>query len=164
MRQVRHVARTEGEIPAGLSRRTFLVGIAGSALLLANACALFRPRSELDIALEELESILSQVDSENDDEVMAIASKIKAQATRLLETHEAFAKDFNRMAADRQVTEGALVELAKEYDARRLAQRDELLRSQDELHAAVPEDAWEEVLAVLNRKGRAVVPRHARDA
>ena len=164
MRQGRRFDRTEGESPAGLSRRTVLVGIAGSALLLANACALFRPRSELDIALAELESILSQVDSEDDDDVMAIASKIKTQAIGLLETHEAFAKEFNRMAADRQVTKGALVELAEAYDPRRLAQRDELLRSQDELHAAVPDDAWEEVLAVLNRKGRAVVPRHAREA
>ncbi len=142
MRQGRRFDCTEGEIPAGISRRSVLVGIAGSALLLANACAVFRPRSELDVALADLESILSQIDSEDDEEVMAIASKIKAQAIALLETHEAFAKEFNRMAANRYVTKGALVELAKEYDARRLGQRDELLQSQDELHAAVPDDTW----------------------
>ena len=105
-----------------------------------------------------------QVDSEVDEDVMAIARKIKEQATQLLETHETFAKDFNRLAADRQVTQDTLVELASEYDTRRLAQRKRLLRTQDELHAAVPDDAWEEILAVLNKKGRAVVPPHAREA
>jgi phosphoglycerate-specific signal transduction histidine kinase len=149
---------------ASISRRTVLVSVGVSALLLGNACAVFRRQSDLEAALEELESLLMQVDSEVDEDVMAIARKIKEQATQLLETHETFAKDFNRLAADRQVTQDTLVELASEYDTRRLAQRKRLLRTQDELHAAVPDDAWEEILAVLNKKGRAVVPPHAREA
>jgi hypothetical protein len=133
-------------------------------LLLGNACAVFRRQSDLEVALEELESLLTQVDSEVDEDIMVIARNIKEQALQLLETHETFAKDFNRLAADRQVTKVTLVELATEYDTRRLAQRSRLLRTQDELHAAVPDDAWDEILAVLNKKGRAVVPPHAREA
>jgi hypothetical protein len=63
-----------------------------------------------------------------------------------------------RRTADRQLIEKSLVEFASECDARRLAQSSKLLRSQDELHAAVSDEAWEEVPAVSSTIGRAIVP------
>jgi hypothetical protein len=65
---------------------------------------------------------------------------------------------------DRQVPASSLEALAREYDTRRLALLGELLLSQDELHAAVGEDDWPDVLAVLNKKSRAIVPQRARES
>lgn len=147
-----------------LTRRQVSIAIAGAALFVASGCAAFRRESELDAAIADLESILQAIGSDNDDELVAIAEKISEQAQSLREAHEDFASEFNRQAANREVSKDTLAELVRNYDAGRLALRNELLRSQDELHLAVPEDSWPEVLEVLNRKGRAVMPRRAREA
>lgn len=91
--------------------------------------------------------------------MVAIAEKISAQSHALLETQRDFTEDFNRKAADRTVHDESLVKLVNDYEADRLARRDTLLQTQDELHAAVPADAWPDVLEVLNRKSLALAPK-----
>lgn len=91
--------------------------------------------------------------------MVAIAEKISAQSHALLETQRDFTEDFNRKAADRTVHDESLVKLVSVYEADRLARRDTLLQTQDELHAAVPADAWPDVLEVLNRKSLALAPK-----
>ena len=91
--------------------------------------------------------------------MVAIAEKISAQSHALLETQRDFTEDFNRKAADRTVHDESLVKLVSVYEADRLTRRDTLLQTQDELHAAVPADAWPDVLEVLNRKSLALAPK-----
>jgi len=91
--------------------------------------------------------------------LVAIAEKISAQSHALLETQRDFTEDFNRKAADRTVHDESLVKLVSVYEADRLTRRDTLLQTQDELHAAVPADAWPDVLEVLNRKSLALAPK-----
>lgn len=145
-------------------RRQVLISLAGAALLVASGCAAFRRDSELDAALAELETLLTAIGGDKDDDLVAIAEKINAQSRGLLQAHDYFATEFNRQAADRTVSESALSTLVRNYDSNRTALRNQLLHSQDELHAAVPQDSWAEVLDVLNRKSRAVVPVQAREA
>ena len=138
-----------------------MIGIASAVLLVASGCAVFGRESELDKALAELESMLSGFDADNSDELAAIAAKISEQSRSLLDAQEEFASEFNRQAVDRDVSEEMLTRLVRDYEEDRVALRNQLLHSQDELHAAVPADAWPDVLEVLNKQGRGVVPRRA---
>lgn len=150
----------EQESAIGITRRELLIGAAATACLVASGCATFRRGSDLDVALADLDSLLSQIDGEDDRTLVAIAEKISAESHALLETHREFAADFNRKAADRTVPDASLVKMVNDYEADRLAGRDTLLQIQDELHAAVPADAWPDVLEVLNRKSAALAPGH----
>lgn len=146
------------------SRRQVISSLAGTALLVASGCAVFRSDSELESSLEELEYLLMSIGDDGDDRLVELAGKIGAQARTLTEAHRQFESEFNRLAGDRDVSDAKLSRLVSDYDADRLDQRNELLRSQDELHRAVPTDAWPEVLEVLNRKQRARMPGRAREA
>ena len=116
------------------------------------------------MALADLDRLLSQIDGEDDRTLVAIAEKISAESHALLETHREFAEDFNRKAADRTVPDASLVKLVDDYEVDRLAGRGTLLQTQDELHAAVPADAWPDVLEVLNRKSLALAPRRGMES
>lgn len=145
------------------SRRKALISLAGAALFVANGCAVFRSESELDSALEELESLLKAIGSDTDDRLVIIGTKISEQSRSLMNAYSEFESDFNRQAANRDISDDTLAQLVADYDANRLTLRNQLLSSQDELHDAVPKEAWPEVLEVLNRKQRASVPGRARE-
>jgi hypothetical protein len=145
------------------SRRHALVSLAGAALFVTNGCAMFRNASELDSALEELDSLLQKIGGQSDDRLAALAGKISEQSHGLMGAHDEFESEFNRQAADHDVSGDALTQLVADYDANRLQLRNELLHSQDELREIVPNDAWPDVLEVLNRKQQARVPGRARE-
>lgn len=127
----------------------------------ANGCAAFRSESELDSALAELETLVKSIDGDTDDRLVVIAGQISEESRSLSDAQDQFAREFNRQAADRDVSDDTLTQLVMDHDANRLELRNQLLRSQDELYRAVPKDAWPEVLEVLNRKQRARVLRRA---
>ena len=108
--------------------------------------------------------MLDAIGGDANDDLAAIAAKIGEQARSLVGAHEEFASDFNRQAADRDVSEDMLAQLVRDYEVDRLALRNQLLHSQDELHAAVPAEVWPDVLEVLNRKFSGLGPRRAREA
>ena len=149
----------EKEIAIRITRRELVIGAAATAFVVASSCATFRRGSDLDAAVAELDTLLKQIGGEDNRTLVAIAEKISAQSHALLETQRDFTEDFNRKAADRSVNDESLVKLVNDYEADRLARRDTLLQTQDELHAAVPADAWRDVLEVLNRKSLALAPR-----
>jgi hypothetical protein len=140
----------------GLSRRDLLVSLTASSLALATGCATFRSESEIDAAFNDLEALLQRVDHDANDRAVLIAERMKTGSLALLDTHEAFVTGFNHRAADRSVTKQDLDDFVDGYLETRKSQRDELLRLQDELHAALPPYAWPEVVEVLNRRSRAV--------
>ena len=102
-------------------------------------------RGSLSKSSEELNERLTRMDE-----------RMKAQSQALLETHETFLVEFDEMATNRAATSGELNELVDNYVERRTSQRDDLLRLQDELHAALPPDAWADVRGVLNRRSEAI--------
>ena len=139
-----------------MNRRRFLVAVSAAALLLMSACATFRRESEIDAAFADLESLLNSAGGNDPDEVAAIAERMKTATRALLDTHEAFMKEFNDQAANRNVTPGDLDALLNDYLASRKTQRDALLNMQDELYATIPADAWPEIQKVLNRKSKVI--------
>jgi hypothetical protein len=142
----------------GISRRDFNIGIVVSASLVASGCAALRRGSELDAAFADLETLLNQVEGKDNRALVGIAEDIHAISRNLLNTNRDFESDFNQKAADRDVTDKSLTMLVREYEVNRTELRSELLQTQDELHAAVPVDAWPDVLDVLNRKNQAIAP------
>ena len=60
----------------------------------------------------------------------------------------------------RSVTMEALPALVDNFDFDRRTRRSKLLHLQDELHAALPVDAWREVLDVLNRKAETIAAKN----
>lgn len=145
-------------------RRQMLIGLAGAALYAASGCALLSRGSELENAIADLEAFLAGIDAADDDRLVAIAGRIGEQSRSLLDAHNQFARDFNDAAVDRSVTDEALARLAKDYDADRIALRNQLLASQDELKQALPDEAWPDVLELLNKKQLAIVPGRAGEA
>ena len=139
-----------------MNRRGFLVAVSATALLLVTACATFRRESEVDAAFADLEALLNSAGGSDPDEIAAIAERMKTATRALLDTHKTFMKEFNEQAADRNVTPDDLDALLDDYLVSRKTQRDALLHMQDELHAAIPADAWPEIQRVLNRKSQAI--------
>ena len=70
--------------------------------------------------------------------------------------NQAFITDFNGQASSRSVTMEELQKLVGNFDVDRQTLRNKLLHLQDELYAALPADAWPEVLEVLNRESEAI--------
>jgi hypothetical protein len=124
---------------------------------------MLRNESELESGLAELDSLLEMIGGQSDDRLAALARKISEQSHGLMDAHDVFESEFNRLAADRGVQDDALTQLVADYDTNRLQLRNEFLRTQDELHQAVPKDAWPDVLEALNRKQQARVPGRARE-
>ena len=140
-----------------------MIGLAGAALVVAHGCAAFRSESELDSALEDLEDLLHAIGGESDDQLVFMAEKIGEQSGRLIETHDSFDSEFNRLAAARNVSDEKLARLVSDYDMNRRELRDELLESQDALLRAVPGEARPDVLEILNRKQQARMPHRVRE-
>jgi hypothetical protein len=141
-----------------ISRRDFNIGIVISASLVASGCASLRSGSDLDAAYADLENLLNQVEGTDNSALISIAENMREISSKLLNMNRDFESDFNQKAADRDVTDKSLTMLVREYEVNRTELRSELLRTQDELHAAVPVDAWPDVLDVLDRKSQAIVP------
>lgn len=137
-------------------RRQLLIGLISASFVLTSGCAMFRRTSELEAAAEKLENLLDALDAANETELLALAEKIKKQSLELQQAHVEFAESFNEAARARQTSDEALDDLVSGYEARRRHWRHKLLEAQDELHALIPDDAWPDVLEVLNTKAQAV--------
>ena len=146
-----------------LTRRTLLASTCAAALLLVEGCALFGGASELDERLAELDRLLEQLKGADATALARISTKLSEQLHGLLDAHREFAVAFNDAAADRSVPDEALLDLVSRYESDRRARRDALLRTQDELHDAIPAEAWPEVAQLLNRKSQFVAPRRGRE-
>ena len=144
----------------GVTRRELVAGVAAAACFVASGCATFRLGSDLDVALADLDMLLKQMDRDDERKLADIFEKISMESRALLKTHREFGEVFNNKAADRTVSDASLVRLVNGYEADRIARRNTLLQIQDDLHAAVPGDAWPDVLEVLNRKSAALGPTH----
>jgi len=142
-----------------MTRRELMICIAASASLVASGCATFRRDSEVDAALGELENLLSQIDDGDEEELVAAAERIGQNVRALLDKHERFGEEFNARAKDRSVSNESLQELVSDYEAGRVVLRNELLRADQELFAALPVDAKADVLELLNRKSRILAPQ-----
>ena len=127
--------------------------LAGTAFLASSGCAAFRSKSEIDAAFADLEALL---EAGNQSDAVEIAKRMKVGSYALLETHESFVTQFDSSARNRGVAASDLHAIVDDYLASRKSQRDEILRMQDELHAAIPASAWQEIHEVLTRKVDAV--------
>jgi len=136
-------------------RRQLLVGLVSVSFILASGCASFRRGSELEAAGEELESILRALEVADDTKLLAIAGKMRDRSLAMREAHIEFTESFNEAAVDRATMDATLDKFVDSYELRRTQARSALLAAQDELHAAVPVDAWPEILEVLNTKAHA---------
>jgi hypothetical protein len=143
-----------------ISRRRMLQLVAAS-LVVVSGCSVFRTTSELEEAREELRALLGELADGDAERVrlLAIGHRINARANELVGEHRAFIRNFNNLAANRDVTTDELTSLVADYEARRIWLRDDLLRLQDSMKAALSADEWERVLDILNRKGGAITEK-----
>jgi hypothetical protein len=139
-----------------LNRRDFVIGLGASALMVISGCATSRNSSEMDTAFADLEVLLNQSSGSNTEQLASITRRIRDQSREFLSTNQTFITVFNSQASSRSVTMEELQKLVGNYEVERQALRNKLLHLQDELHAALPADAWREVLDVLNRKAGAI--------
>ena len=145
------------------SRRR-LLQLAAASLVVVSGCSVFRTTSELDEAREELRNLLREIADGEAEEVrlLAIAHRIDTRANELGSEHTAFTENFNELAAKRDVTSDHLTNLVTDYETRRVWLRDDLLRLQDELQAALSDDDWNGVQRIMNRKGEAIAGKAER--
>ncbi len=135
-------------------RRTFILGLVAAAVLLCSGCARLRAGSELEQAYADLNARLEQAGTKDPQQLTRLAREIRNRSTELLANYNDFVRRFNQLASDRSVGTAQLQQLVADYEAERLQIRHQLLELQDQLHAALPNDAWPEVQKILNRKGR----------
>ena len=143
---------------SNLDRRQLLVGMVSASFVITSGCAGFRRPSELEAAAEDLEAIISALRAANETELLTLAETIKKQSSELQQAHIEFADLFNEAAAELATSDATLETLVADYEVRRKQSRRKLLAAQDRLHTEVPEDAWPDILRVLNRKAQAVAP------
>jgi len=143
-----------------LNRRGFIIGLGASALMLISGCATSRNSSEMDTAFADLEVLLNQSGGSNTEQLASIARRIRDQSREFLNVNRTFITAFNAQASTRSATREELQKLVDNYEVERQALRSKLLHLQDELHAALPADAWREVLEVLNRKAETIAAKN----
>ena len=143
-----------------ISRRRVLQ-LAAASMVVVSGCSIFRTTSELDEARDELRALLGELADGEGEEVrlLAIGKRIDTRANELVDEHVAFIENFNKLAANRDVTAGELTDLVGDYEKRRVWLRNDLLRLQDSMKAALPADEWERVLGIMNRKGEVIAGR-----
>ena len=139
-----------------LNRRDFVIGLGAFTLMLISGCATSRNSSEMDTAFADLELLLNQSGGSNTEQLASIARRIRDQSREFLNVNRTFITAFNAEASNRSATREELQKLVDNYDLERQTLRNKLLHLQDELHAALPADAWPEVLEVLNRKSETI--------
>ena len=140
-----------------ISRRRVLQ-LAAASMLVISGCSVFRTTSDLEAARDDLRALLTELaDGEAETtQLLAIGHRIDTRASELVGEHEAFIENFNKLAASRDVTADELTSMVVDYEARRAWLRNDLLRLQDTLKAALPADEWTSALGILNRKGEAI--------
>ncbi len=143
-----------------LNRRDFVIGLGASTLMLISGCATSRNNSEMDTAFADLEILLNQSGGSKTEQLASIARRIRDQSREFLNVNRTFITAFNAQASTRSATREELHKLVDNYDVDRQALRSKLLHLQDELHAALPADAWREVLEVLNRKAETIAAKN----
>jgi len=143
-----------------LNRRDFLVMLTGASFTLITACSSLsrRRRSELDEAIADLESALKNIPPGNNADLLAFADSMRDQALAMRNANNAFAADFNKAAVERSTAGEELSELATKHQQARANSRNAFLQLQDELHAAVPDEYWSDILDVLNRRASIISP------
>ena len=135
-----------------LERRRFLK-LAVAAITVTAACSRVRPESDLDTAMSNLNQILKDTGDNGQKQVISIAQRIQVRAGELADEHRAFTASFDRLLSRYDTNEAVLGELTEAYNRNRILKRNELLRLQDELHAALTPEEWAEVVRVLNQAG-----------
>ena len=143
-----------------VSRRDALrVSLASAALLVVAGCqAGGRSIAQLESASKELRKTIEGM-SENDVErvrLASIARRLEARSRELLVDYREFQDDFDTLSINRDVSSSELSRMTDEYQARRIAGRNDLLRLQDDLRAELTADEWDEVVDVLNRKAQSI--------
>ncbi len=142
--------------PFKLLGRRQLLKLAVASLLAAAGCTSARPESDLDVAMGELNQLLDKMDANYQQRVTAIVQRIRARAGELADEHRTFTERFDRLLATYDTTEAQLEQLMDDYNERRRLKRDELLHLQDELHAAMTPEDWNEFVRVLNSAGKSL--------
>jgi len=145
---------------ATINRRTFIIGLGASAMMVISGCATSRNSSEMDTAFADLEVLLNQSSGSNTEQLTSISRRIRDQSREFLNLNRTFITAFNAQASTRSATGEELQKLVDNYEVERQALRSKLLHLQDELHAALPTDAWREVLDVLNRKAETIAAKN----
>lgn len=138
-----------------LDRRQ-LLRLAAAALLAAAGCTNVRQGSDLDAAVNELDRLLDEMDDDQQRRLVDIVQRIQARARELAGEHRTFTDSFDRMLTAYDATEAQLERLTADYNRQRRNKRNELLRLQDELHAAVTPEDWSDIVRALNRAGQSL--------
>ena len=143
-----------------VSRRDALrVSLASAALLVVAGCqAGGSSTAQLESAVKELRKTIEGM-SENDVERVRLASitrRLEARSRELLVDYREFQADFDTLSINRDVSSSELSRMTDEYQARRIAGRNDLLRLQDDLRAELTADEWDEVVDILNRKAQSI--------
>jgi len=138
--------------------RRQLLRLAIASVLVINGCAMLRGRSDLDAAQDDLRNLLDSFEPDSGQNVIlaSIARRIENQSSELVTEQQEFLHSFDTLMNKRDVTETQLSQIIDAYNDRRRWLRDDLIRLQDDLHAALSPEDWTEVIQVLNRKGEAI--------
>ena len=138
-----------------LDRRR-LLKLAAASIALATGCATVTRPSDLDSAMSELDRLLDEMGDIEQQRVTSIVQRIQASARDLADEHRTFTDSFDRLLTTYDATEAQLEQLIDTYNRRRTLMRNDLLHSQDELHAAMTPEDWSEVVRALNRTGKSL--------
>jgi len=138
-----------------LDRREALrIALATSALLLVSGCGSFRKsESSLDKAYRNLHETLDAIatDDIRQDRLVSIARQIEKHCQELTREHDEYRHQFDALSSKRDTTSSELTELTDGFATRRTAERDELLRIQDELRAELTEQEWTTAVKALDQ-------------
>ena len=132
--------------------RRRVLRLAVAVALLASGCSSFRRTSDLDLALAELkQASTGTVAGADSIRLDSVIQRIKIRARELVAEHHEFADSFDQLLTERDVGKDELVRIVNSHAERREWLRNDLLKLQEELFAALPAEERDEVKAILNR-------------
>jgi len=140
--------------PAVSRRDALRITLAAAAMMVVAGCQTSPGSSELEAANKALRNTLEGMPAskERRARLVAIARRIETQSEAMLDDFRAFYDEFDKASIDRTVSGAELERMGREFQTRRVAQRNEMLELQDELRAELTDEEWQEVVETLNRK------------
>ena len=146
--------------PAALvgRRDAIRITLATAASWVVAGCQSSGSRSDFDAASKDLRKTLDGVATSDQERarLASIARSLESTARELLDDYAKFQTDFDALAVDRDTPTADLDSMSRQFQARRIAQRDDLLRLQDELRGELTAEEWDAVVETLNRKALSV--------
>lgn len=139
------------------SRRQYIALLSAASLVCIAGCSSLTASSEINELNSDLRAKLATIPASDNSDLVNTARQIEAMSSSMIEAHQTFLDEFNRLSIDQSTSSRQLTEISSSYDADRVSRRSKLLELQQQLQGSIPDEYWPEVAEILYKKSDVLI-------